>query len=75
MSDVLQTTARIPRPLAREFQKLLIDLDLEQTEAINEGLRLWIVYQHADKQLANILEAEVTRIRNYPLDTERCRGP
>lgn len=57
------TTARIPKPLQKVVQKLCIDLEVKQTDAINEGLELWLLYQRADKALKVQIEHQLKKIR------------
>lgn len=58
-----KTTARIPESIQVGVQKLCDRLSMDQTEAINDGLLLWLVYQQADKDLAAQLTEQSKRIR------------
>jgi hypothetical protein len=64
MSETVQTTARIPRVLSKLVRKLCVDLDMDQTEAINHGLELWMSYQHADKYLRSQMDEAVKNWKN-----------
>jgi hypothetical protein len=60
----VNTTARIPKPLQKVVQKLCIDLELNQTDALNEGLELWLIYRNADKALKIQLDHQLKKLRN-----------
>lgn len=59
-----KTTARIPSLLQRVVKKRCIDLSTTQTDAINQGLELWLAYHSSEPRLKNQIDILVRTVRS-----------